>query len=171
MEKLFMKLFRTFLVVVLFGNAAAAEGLAAPKGDILLTVTGDIGQHNAGEAAQFDRAMLMKLGTREVVTHTIWTEGPQSFVGVPLKTFAMALGIKDGTIAATAVNDYSVNIPWSDVEEDFALLALDRNGEPMTVRDKGPIWLIFPYDDDPRFRQETYHARSIWQLQRIDIKR
>ncbi|WP_425072190.1 molybdopterin-dependent oxidoreductase [Sagittula sp. S175] len=146
-----------------------AQELGTPEGDVLLTISGEINQTNVGDTAQFDRAMLEDLGLRKIVTHTIWTEGPQTFEGVPLKTLADLLGIEGGMISAVAVNDYAVEIPFADVTEDAAILAIKRNGNPMSVRDKGPIWLIYPYDSDLRYRSETYHARSIWQLVRLVV--
>jgi len=53
--------------------------------------------------------------------------------------------------------------------EDGPLLAYLRNGETMSVRDKGPVWLIFPFDDEPKFQNEEYYSRSIWQLDQIEI--
>ena len=169
METLIVKLIRTFLAIVAMSLPLHAEGLRAPAGDVLLTVSGDIAQTNVDDTAQFDRAMLEELGLRTVVTHTIWTEGPQTFEGVPLKTLADTLGIKGGHVSAVAVNDYAIDIPLTDFAEDAGILAIQRNGQPMSVRDKGPIWLIYPYDDDLRFRSETYHARSIWQLVRMEV--
>jgi hypothetical protein len=39
----------------------------------------------------------------------------------------------------------------------------------MSVREKGPIWMIFPYDSVEAFRTEQTYARSIWQLDRIAV--
>lgn len=154
----------------MLSTTVAAQGLEHPTGPVLLTVTGAITQTNVGNSAQFDREMLLALGTRDIDTHTIWTEGVQQFSGVPLKALADAVGISGGTLTAIAVNDYATDIPYSDVADDSALLALMRNGEPMSVRDKGPIWLVYPFDSDARFRAETYNARSIWQLTRIEAR-
>ncbi|WP_296762669.1 hypothetical protein [Sediminimonas sp.] len=41
----------------------------------------------------------------------------------------------------------------------------------MTLRDKGPVWLLYPFDSAPRFRTELHYARSVWQLDRIEIAR
>ncbi|OZA14153.1 MAG: hypothetical protein B7Y02_04980, partial [Rhodobacterales bacterium 17-64-5] len=51
------------------------------------------------------------------------------------------------------------------------ILAYEMDGAPMNVRDKGPIWVIYPYDDDSAWRTGTTYARSVWQLDRIDAKR
>jgi hypothetical protein len=40
----------------------------------------------------------------------------------------------------------------------------------MTVRDKGPLWIVYPYDAKPEYRQELIYSRSIWQLDHIEVK-
>jgi hypothetical protein len=52
---------------------------------------------------------------------------------------------------------------------DGALVSYLRNGAPMTLRDKGPVWLVYNYDSDPAYRTEVIYANSIWQLDRIEI--
>ncbi|MFW2588007.1 molybdopterin-dependent oxidoreductase [Sagittula sp. SSi028] len=154
---------------LLIGTLAAAQPLPAPSGDVILTVRGDLDVTNADDAAEFDREMLRDLGLRELVTGTIWTNGQLTFTGVPLKTLLDRLGVTGGTLRANALNGYSVDIPYSDAADDLALLAIDRDGAPMQVRDKGPIWVVYPFDMDAKFRTEIYHTRSIWQLNSIDI--
>jgi hypothetical protein len=38
----------------------------------------------------------------------------------------------------------------------------------MSVRDKGPLWVIYPYDSDD-YRSEVIYSRSIWQLDRLEV--
>jgi hypothetical protein len=42
------------------------------------------------------------------------------------------------------------------------------NGAPLSRREKGPYWLVYPYDSDPIFQSETVYTRSIWQLVSIE---
>jgi len=37
------------------------------------------------------------------------------------------------------------------------------------LREKGPLWVIYPYDSDAKFRTEVIYSRSIWQLDRLAI--
>lgn len=155
------------IALACFGSAALSADLAQPEGDVILTVSGEIAATNVGDTAQFDRAMLEELGLVTITTSTIWTEGEQEFSGPSLKALTDLLGIEEGTLTATAVNDYAVEIPVSDAVEGGPILALDRNGEPMSVRDKGPIWVVYPYDDNPDYQTEVHYSRSIWQLDRL----
>lgn len=158
--------------------SAARTALPALAGPVLLTVTGRIaGAEGTGDSpggdspgvAKFDAARLAALPRREFTTSTIWTEGVQSFSGVELRSLIDHLGVSSGTLKITAVNDYSIQIPVSEVAAGGALLADLRDGKPMTVRDKGPLWLVYPYDSASEFRNEVVYSRSVWQVDRIEV--
>jgi hypothetical protein len=50
------------------------------------------------------------------------------------------------------------------------IAASEMNGLPMPVRDKGPLWILHPYDAKPEYRTEAIYSKSIWQLSRTKIK-
>lgn len=131
--------------------------------DTLLTVTYE------GVAQEFDRQALEALGLETIETTTIWTEGVQTFEGVALARLAQELGAQGGTLRATAINDYTVEIPLSDAVEGGPIIALKLNGAEMSVRDKGPLWIVYPYDASADYRSEVIYSRSIWQLDRIEV--
>ena len=39
----------------------------------------------------------------------------------------------------------------------------------MSVRDKGPLFVVFNYDSAAELRSERYYNRSIWQLRRLQV--
>ncbi len=157
------------LAVVLAFPAWAAS-LAKPEGRVLLSVTGDITRTNDGDAAVFDREMLESLDWTRIETFTHYTDGPQEFAGPTLASLLATLGVADGVLRAVALDDYVVDIPVSDLEAHQIILAMRHNGRQMRVRDKGPIWIIYPAAnvDDIGERQKSH---SIWQLVRIDVTR
>ncbi|GHC50621.1 oxidoreductase [Gemmobacter tilapiae] len=136
---------------------------------MVLTVTGLIGATNGEGAATFDLAMLEALDRKTFATTTIWTEGQQVLSGVPLVELLAHLKIKGRTLKVTAVNDYSIEVPISDAVQGGPILAYLNNGQRMTLRDKGPLWLVYPYDQNPAYQSETIYARSVWQLDRIEV--
>jgi hypothetical protein len=150
-------------------SMAAAQEVALPTGDIILTVTGEIDVTNAEGALVFDYDALAALDAETFETTTIWTEGLNSFQGVSLKTLTDLLGTEDGTLLATAINDYTVEIPVSDAVEGGPIIAYLMNDKEMSVRDKGPLWVIYPYDSSADYRSEVVYSRSIWQLDRIEV--
>jgi len=115
-----------------------------------------------------ERADLDQLPREVVRTRTIWTEGLVEFEGVSLATLVAELGLTAEELSFVALNDYAVTIPLSDAVEGGPIIADRMNGEPMSVRDKGPLWVIYPFDSNPDYQAEKYYARSIWQLHRIE---
>lgn len=102
-------------------------------------------------------------------TTTTWTDGEVEFSGVPIKTLLSQLGVEGETLQMIALNDYAVSMPISELEDDAPIVATRMNGAPMTVRDKGPFWVVYPYDSDEKYRTETVFSRSIWQLNRLRV--
>lgn len=146
-------------------GAAARAGLPAPTGRVVLTVTAS-GQ----DATDLDLAAIESLGLVTVATVTPWTEGVQQFEGVPLAALIDALAPGAATVQATAINDYAVEIPVEDARRYRVIVATRRNGRPMSVRDKGPLWIIYPWSAHPEIDEPTYHARSIWQLRTMALR-
>ena len=154
--------------------ATASEAHAAqpePTGEVLLTISGDIDKSNGDGGARFDRAMLEALPAVTFRTSTIWTEGVSEFTGVSLHDLMSAVGVTEGKLAATAINDYAVEIPLSDATENGPIVAYEMNGAPMSVRSKGPLWIVYPFDSNPKYQTEVIYSRSIWQLDRIVVSR
>ena len=137
--------------------------------DVILTVSGMVTPPAQGDAWTFDMQALQALPSDSFETTTIWTENVQNFEGVPLVTLLDHVGATGQTLRAVALNDYAVAIPASDATEGGPIVAYLRNGTEMSIRDKGPLWIIFPFDDNEAYKSEEYYSRSIWQLDRIEI--
>ncbi|MDB6455219.1 molybdopterin-dependent oxidoreductase [Falsirhodobacter sp. 20TX0035] len=149
---------------------AGAQDFPPPQGEVILTITGAIAHTNVDDTAQFDREMLEGLGMAEVTTGTPWFDGVKTFAGPPLAAVLDRVGAKGRTIKAVALNDYETDIPLSDAKDTGVILAMKMNGDTMTVRDKGPLFVIYPYDSAPRFETQTYYSRSAWQVTRLIIR-
>lgn len=147
----------------------AAETLPAPTDEVMLTVSGAITNTNADGVLALDAGLLASLPQHEFTTSTIWTDGTATYSGVLLRDLLAAAGATGATVKLTALNDYQIAMPAADAAEDGPLLAYLVDGKPMPVRDKGPVWMIYPYDDNAAYRTEQTYARSIWQLNRIEI--
>ena len=81
-----------------------------------------------------------------------------------------AVGAQGQTLQMVALNDYAVNVPVSDAREFGPLLATHIDGKVLGVRDKGPLFLIYPFDAKPETRADQYYGRSIWQITRITVQ-
>lgn len=148
---------------------ARAEPLARPVGKTILTVSGRIGAVNKADTAEFDRDMLEALGTHTVATTTPWHNGPVRFEGVRMDRLMRAVEASGDSVTAVALNDYTTDIPVSDFGAFGTILALKRDGAYMPVRDKGPLFIIYPYDSNPELKRQIYFNRSAWQVARLIV--
>ena len=79
------------------------------------------------------------------------------------------LGANGTWVRAIAANDYSVNLPLTDLTGFDTLLGLSQNGERMKLRDKGPLWLLYPSDSRPDEPDTAINKRMVWQLKSLHI--
>lgn len=151
--------------------AANDEGpLPRPAGPVVLTVTGAIARTNAPGKAEFDVAMLEALGVEALTTGTSWTDGRQRFEGVRASEVLKAVGAEGSVVEATALNDYTAEIPVAMFEDFPVLFALRQNGATLTARDKGPVWIVFPRDDYPELNDPRIDICWVWQLRSIEVR-
>jgi len=149
---------------------ATASGLPPATGEILFSVTGRVTRTNRPGEVDLDRALLERIGLVELVTATPHTEGRPVWRGVPLSRLLAAVGAEGAEIYAIARNGYRVVIPMADVQAFDPLVAIERDGKEMRVRDKGPGWIIYPWDRYAELANAVFSARSIWQLRELRIE-
>lgn len=150
------------------GSPAIAGQLAAPTGEVLLVVEGEIENTNSGDEAHFDREMLRALGMARLVTRTSWHEKEAVFEGVLAQSVMKAVGAKGTSVRATAANDYSVSVPLKDFIGYDVLFAMRIDGEVLRLRTKGPIWVIYPEGTD--LPSHARDERMIWQLVKLRVE-
>lgn len=146
-----------------------ARALDAPTGPVVLTVQGRVRMPNDGKRAQFDMAMLEALPQRTLQTKTPWYSQPRRFTGPLLRDVLAAAGAQGSSLRLVALNDYQVDMPVDDALRHDVIVARLMDDKPMTVRDKGPLFIIYPFDAQPELRSAIYYGRSAWQLRTIDV--
>ena len=157
------------LAVLLALPWCAARALERPTGPVILTIRGSLSAPNAGTMAQFDMAMLEQLPQHSFTTRTPWYSQARKFTGPLLRDVLTACGAQGRTLRAVALNDYRVDLPFEDVQRYDVLLARLLDDQPMAVRDKGPLFIIYPFDTDPALRSPIFYGRSAWQLKSIEV--
>ena len=141
---------------------------AAPK--VILTVTGNVQKRAGTEAIDFDMALLTKLPQTSFNTKTPWYAQPRKFTGVLLKDLLASVGGTGTTLKAMALNDYRVEIPAEDWLQHGAMLAYRLDDKPMTVREKGPLVIIYPFDERREVRTAVHYSRAVWQLRSLELR-
>ena len=127
---------------------------------------------------------LLALPRREVVCDmhcvTQWSRLDNLFEGIPLEPLLERAGVKPEAryVMVHGEQDYSTNLPLSDLNRPGNLLALKHGGEDLTPEHGGPVRLLVPHlylwksakwvtgfefmeDDYPGFwEQNGYHMRG-----------
>ncbi|WP_273793463.1 oxidoreductase [Brucella anthropi] len=167
--KIMRFLFCLFLPFVWL-SGAVAEPLAKPTGKPILVISGNISNTNVDDTAQFDRDMLEAIGLVTVETTNPWYDGRVRFEGVLMDKLMTLVGAKGTNVTAVALNDYVSKLPMEDFTKFNVILAMKRDGNYMPVRDKGPLFIIYPYDSDPQLQTQTYYTRSAWQVAKLIVE-
>lgn len=123
--------------------------------------------------AMVDLQDMAELPRSQITTSTVWTQTTDVYDGVMLLDLLMRNGIDpsraSGTVTIEAIDGYSAKLDFTMIGPDAPMIADHRNGAPMPLREQGPFWLIFPYDDDGVYRQESIYAMSVWQINSIRV--
>ena len=151
-------------------RAQTAPPLEPPQGPPLLTFSGRVLRTNAPGEARFDQQMLDALPQHTYSTRTPWYPQPRKFTGVLLRDLLAAVGAAGQDIRAVALNDYRAEIPADDVLRSEVMVAYLLDDQPMRVRDKGPLVVIYPFDSRRELRTAVHYSRAVWQLHRIEVK-
>ncbi|HRE20481.1 MAG TPA: oxidoreductase [Rhabdaerophilum sp.] len=154
-----------FALIVLGAAPSTANDRAAEK--VILRIEGILRE---GHAKEFTRSHLEALGLTTIRTTTPWHDGVQQFEGIRLDVLMKTVGAEGKTAHIVALNKYRTEIPVSDFARFGPILALKRNGQYMEVRDKGPLFVIYPFDNLPELKSELYYSRSAWQVRAMTLE-
>ena len=149
------------VLATLLGSAPFAHA-----DDVLFTVRSAKGDFQVTEA------VVEKLGT---VSYKALAPGMDDALhqvrGPLIRDVLKAAGVEGTTAAAVALDKYEVEIPMADFATFDVIAAIEMDGERLTVRSKGPAWIIYPTDKHTELQKDpVYEARSIWQLKDLVVK-
>jgi hypothetical protein len=157
------------LATALLTLSGPSKALEPARSKPVLTVSGKVSDTNDAGRAVFDMAMLEALPQKSFTTATPWYNQPVKFTGPLLSDVLKAAGAKGSTLKAVAINDYKIQIPADDTRHGVILARL-VDDKPLSVRDRGPLFVVYPFDSAPELRNATYFGRSIWQLKSIEVE-
>ena len=155
---------------LLLQPALALQALQTPKGPVILTVSGKIGATNRGAVAEFDAAMIAALPQHSFTTWTPWYPGPVTFTGPLLRDLLEQVRASGSVLRAEALNDYRTDVPVDDALRHTVVLARQIDGRAIPVREKGPLFIVYPFDAEPGLKSSLYYGRSVWQLRSLRVE-
>jgi hypothetical protein len=111
---------------------------------------------------------LEAMGGEVIETTTPWFDGVTKFEGVRLDK--LLKDAKGKTVEAVAMNDYVSEIPMEDFAKYGPIIAYKRDGAYMPIRDKGPLFIVYPYDKNSELKSQKFYSRSVWQVKGLVVK-
>ena len=78
-------------------------------------------------------------------------------------------GASGDTVTASALDDFTSQIPTAAFRDYDIILALEMNGGPL-LDGFDPIWIVGPLDQHPELAGEAYKEYWIWALARLDVR-
>ncbi|MCB8838976.1 hypothetical protein [Aurantimonas sp. VKM B-3413] len=145
--------------------AAATEDPDDPAAKILSVVDGD------GRTAKFSRLDLAQLPQTRFVTAAPFLKTPTPLEGPSVSQLLRAFD-PDRTfhrIEIVALDSYLVSADISQLEADGAILAIRQDGAFLPIAEKGPAYLVFPFDDRPSLKDKSHYGLCIWQISQIRL--
>ncbi|WP_299178568.1 hypothetical protein [uncultured Neptuniibacter sp.] len=158
-------------LLLLISTAANSVETTQPEseGKVILTVTGKILHGNYGNSARFNLEQLQSLKSQTLKLQTRWSDRIHEYHGPLLSAVLEHVGATGNTLRLTALNDYTIDIERAYIEKYQPILAWRDDNQIMSVRNKGPLWLILPLDKYPELNTEENTGKMIWQLTHIEI--
>ncbi|USD34806.1 MULTISPECIES: hypothetical protein [Vibrio] len=150
--------------------ASMVYALPVPEGDPILWVSGDITQSNTADGVEFDSAMIKQLEHGVIKTSNHVVSNVVEYQGPTLSALLDYVGAQGSTVKVIAWDEYVVSIPVSDIKKYGVLLATHEDGTKMTIDDKGPFFVVFPFTDHPEIQTDLFYSLSVWQVREIVIE-
>ena len=158
--------------VISEGSLTAGEVIPSPEQEAILTVSGNIKTTNQDDTIVMDIPTIESAG---LVEYTIsvdpFADREIVYQGVLMNDLLDLWQVEEDatTLKMTALNDYQVDVPLELVRDYPVIFALKADGEYMSIADKGPAMLVFPYDHF-EFEQPGTNRYWIWQIKSIDVE-
>lgn len=185
-----VRLARRLLALILLVGAAApawSQTLGKPTGPVVLTVTGKIAATNRGpfdpardglfkntktsfeRAAEFDLAMIEKLGLRAVRADFPKGGTVHRFEGPLLRDVLKAAGASGAVAKIAALDGYAQELDMREIDSVPVILAVKRDGAYLGLGGFGPAWVVFPRLDVAALKDQD-DAKWIWAVIHIDVE-
>ncbi|NQW10722.1 MAG: hypothetical protein HQ481_12680 [Alphaproteobacteria bacterium] len=154
--------FAAMLITLSLIVPAASPALAQQGEPVLLTVTGAIKTTNRGPfdpfrdslfetlketfkaAFAFDRAALLALPQATITTKYPNWPTKVTARGPLLKDVLAAVGADGNRVRVQALDGYAPEFTMADITAGTVVLALEADGQPLSIGGRGPLWLVFP---------------------------
>lgn len=113
---------------------------------------------------------LSKYTQNSFSTETPWFPKKSEFKGILFKEVLTKAKISENSqLQIVAWDNFNAQVPAKDAFEYNTILTTHIDGKRITLRDKGPFFLMYPLTN-PQLRTGVYYNRSVWQIKEIHEK-
>lgn len=142
----------------------------ATRADETLLVLRNPALGGARGELRFTRADLEARTWHTIETSNEFISGVGVFRG-PLLADVVSLIGRAGAKKArlVAANQFYSEVEIAEFSAFDAILAMEMNGRALSLRDFGPIWVMYPIDDHSELQDSRFNNRLVWQLQVIEL--
>lgn len=140
------------------------------SGSVLASDRAVLAFTNNGQTQHWTLSEIIDKADMNVITKTPWTDGLVTFRGVSSRQLLALVDKPKADIKVTALNDYWAVIPYEDIVKYNPIFAVMQNQQTMSIRDKGPIWVIYPLTQHNELNNEVLHSRMVWQVASIELQ-
>jgi hypothetical protein len=171
-----------FFRILLLVLGGLALGVSSAKGQqpkrpgntgerIVLTVSWADGRMAPAKFALKDLEKLERKDYLTVLPSALSVPGRHDWQGIPLRAVLQAAGaLHPSSLRIVALDGYQVIVPITDVERFDPILAYRKDDQYIGILDKGPLFLVYPFDGHPELQTMEYINRAIWQVNAIVLK-
>ncbi len=111
---------------------------------------------------------LEKFPLVSVRTETQWTNGVLHFQGPLMRDLLNDVGAVGNLIQVNGLDGQSAVIPREDFEKYDVIIACQVNGQYFDIRERGPLWIIYPWSNNPEIQSAAYYDRGIYHLSSLN---
>lgn len=158
------------IAVVLIVAALFSGCSSNKKGAAMLTITGNIGEKNAGENYEFTLDDLKANAIKQSVTDP-WVKQKDEYTGIALQKILEITKAEGATTLTLICKDgMKVDVAAKDVKEYPIMLAFEIEGKAIDEKGGGPVKVVYPYDDYPELEQMYSHDQWAWYIEKVEIE-
>jgi len=165
-----VKQFCVMLIALLCaGSNVWAKDLpkAADTGPVILTV---LNKQAPERPVSFTLSELQALESRTFTLTHDWSDGPHTYKGPLLSAVLAKAGTSGRIVKLRALNEYFIEIERTFIDKYQPILAWQEDGRTLSVRSKGPLWLLTPLHKYPELSEPANVSKLIWQLSTIEVR-
>lgn len=154
-----LKNFSVLIFLLVFSGLTSAQGK-----NKVLSVTGEV-----ENPTSYTLENIKSFPQLLITTNTPWTNEAHTYKGPKLEDILNDAKAKGSWLTLKALDKYEVTLDFERIRQFAPILAWEDNGKKMSVRGKGPLWLILPKDHHEELQPQIFNDYMVWQLINVEV--